>query len=168
MTAASRPFVSLIVAYADNRVIGRAGTMPWHLPSDLAHFKRNTLGHAVLMGRKTWHSLQKRPLPGRRNLVLSRDPGFAAPGAEHYTNLEAALAACPGAERLWVIGGEQLFRQALPFADEVVATEIHAQPAGDTWFPELPASDWEEVTRSPQPAESGLAFDYVTYRRKPR
>ena len=155
--------IRLVAAYADNRVIGRDNAMPWRLPSDLAHFKRSTLGHPVIMGRKTWASLG-RPLPGRRNLVLSRS-GFDAPGAEVMPSLEAALAACADAPVACVIGGEQVFRLALPLADELVATEIHAAIEGDTWFPELPAGQWREVERLPQPRENGLDYDFVTYRR---
>ncbi len=160
----SLPHLRLVVAYTDNRVIGRDGGMPWHLPGDLAHFKRSTLGHPILMGRKTWLSLG-RPLPGRRNLVLSRDAGFSAPGAERFESLEAAMAACAGAEHLCIIGGEQIFRQALPLADELIATEIHATIEGDTWFPEPPAGQWQEIERLPQPADHGLNYDFVTYRR---
>lgn len=164
-TRPGRPTIRLVVAYSDNRAIGRDGTMPWHLPSDLAHFKRTTLGHPILMGRKTWGSLQRRPLPGRRNLVLSRDAGFAAPGAECFTSLQAALAACAGLDCICVIGGEQIFRAALPLADEIVATEIHTQAEGDTWFPELPAGEWHETERLPQPPENGMPYDFVTYQR---
>ena len=159
------PPIRLVVAYTDNRVIGRDGGMPWHLPGDLAHFKRNTLGHPILMGRKTWLSLG-RPLPGRRNLVLTRDASFEAAGAECFASLDAALAACRDAERICVIGGEQIFRLALPLADELIATEIHARIDGDTWFPELPAGQWRETERLPQPAgDGGLSYDFVTYRR---
>ena len=158
------PLVRLVVAYADNRVIGRDNTLPWRLPGDLAHFKRNTLGHPIIMGRKTWASLG-RPLPGRRNLVLSRAPGFSADGAEVLPSLEAALAACADASVACVIGGEQVFRLALPLADEIVATEVHAQIEGDTWFPELPAGQWREAERLAQPAENGLAYDFVIYRK---
>ncbi|WP_066457161.1 dihydrofolate reductase [Castellaniella caeni] len=158
------PLIRLVVAYTDNRVIGHDGGMPWHLPGDLAHFKRTTLGHPILMGRKTWLSLG-RPLPGRRNLVLSRDTRFAAQGAECFASLGAALAACPEADHVCVIGGEQIFRLALPLADEIVATEIHAFIHGDTWFPELPAEHWQETERLPQPEDHGLIYDFVTYRR---
>lgn len=159
------PIIRLVVAYTDNRIIGRDGGMPWHLPSDLAHFKRSTLGHPILMGRKTWLSLG-RPLPGRRNLVLSRDASFAADGAECFALLEDALAACTEAERICVIGGEQIFRLALPLADELIATEIHAEIDGDTWFPALPIGEWQESARLPQPAENGLQYDFVTYLRQ--
>lgn len=157
--------IRVVVAYTTGRVIGRDGGMPWHLPSDLAHFKRSTLGHPIIMGRKTWASLG-RPLPGRRNIVLSRQPGFEAGGAEILPSLQAALDACREAPIVCIIGGEQLFRAALPLAQEVIATEIHADIEGDTWFPELPASaQWREIEREPQPAENGLRFDFVTYRR---
>jgi dihydrofolate reductase len=160
------PPIRLVVAYTrGQRVIGLDGGMPWHLPGDLAHFKRSTMGHPIIMGRKTWASLG-RPLPGRRNLVLSRDTGFSAPGAEVFPSLEAALAACAQVERVCVIGGEQVFRLALPLADELIATEIHADLEGDTWFPEPPADQWQETERLPQPAENGLSYDFVTYRRR--
>jgi len=160
------PRIRIVVAHTDQRVIGRAGGMPWHLPADLAHFKRSTLGHPIIMGRKTWLSLG-RPLPGRRNLVVSRNPAFVAPGAECHGSLEAALASCSKADTACIIGGEQIFRLALPLADELIATEIHADIEGDTWFPELPADQWLEVERLPQPPESGLAYDFVTYVRRP-
>lgn len=160
------PPIRLVVAYTDNRVIGRDGTMPWHLPADLAHFKRSTLGHPIIMGRKTWLSLG-RPLPGRRNLVLSRDPDFAPSGAERYPTLEAALTSCTHADLACVIGGEQIFRLALPLADELIATEIHTELDGDTWFPPLPAGQWRETERLSQPPANGLAYDFVSYRRIP-
>ena len=160
------PPIRLVVAYTDNRVIGRDGAMPWHLPGDLAHFKRSTLGHPIIMGRKTWLSLG-RPLPGRRNLVLSRDPAFAATGAECHATLEEALASCAQSDRICVIGGEQIFRLALPLADELIATEIHTTLDGDTWFPALPEGHWQETERLPQPPQDGLHYDFVTYRRRP-
>ncbi|MFT0533560.1 dihydrofolate reductase [Castellaniella hirudinis] len=158
------PMIRLVVAYTENRVIGRDGGMPWHLPGDLAHFKRSTLGHPIVMGRKTWRSLG-RPLPGRRNLVLTRDAGFSAPGAECFASLDAALASCADAAVVCVIGGEQIFKLALPLAHAVIATEIHAQIEGDTWFPALPAGQWQEAERQAQPAENGLRYDFVVYRR---
>ncbi len=127
-----KPSIQLVVAYSDNRVIGRDNALPWRLPSDLAHFKRTTLGQPIVMGRNTWESLG-RPLPGRPNLVISRNPLYKAEGAAVYPNLEAALAACEAAERICVIGGEQIFAHALPIADEIVATEVHADVDGDTF-----------------------------------
>ncbi|NYT86911.1 dihydrofolate reductase [Pollutimonas harenae] len=158
------PIIQLVVAYSENRVIGRDNTLPWRLPSDLAHFKRVTLGHPIIMGRNTWVSLG-RPLPGRPNLVISRNPEYKAEGASVYPALSAALDACADADKVCIIGGEQVFRHALDFADEVVATEIRANIDGDTFFPALNTSVWQEVERLPQPEENGMSFDFVTYRR---
>lgn len=156
--------LTLIVAYSENRVIGRDNTLPWKLPGDLAHFKRSTLGHPILMGRKTWDSLG-RPLPGRSNIVISRNPDFAAPGATVVPTLEAALAACGEVEQAFVIGGAQIYAQALPLAQRILATEVHAQVEGDAFFPLLPAFQWKETAREIQPAENGYAYDFVTYER---
>src|SRR5690606_13778582 len=140
------PLIQLVVAYSANRVIGRDNTLPWRLPSDLAHFKRVTLGHPIVMGRNTWLSLG-RPLPGRPNLVISRNPAFKAEGATVYPSLEAALAACAdsGTGKVCIIGGEQVFRHALDVADEITATEIGADIEGDTFFPPLDPSAWQEL-----------------------
>jgi len=161
----SLPLIQLVVAYSDNRVIGKDNTLPWRLPSDLAHFKRVTMGLPIIMGRKTWESLG-RPLPGRRNLVISRNGSFNADGAEVYPSLDAALNACRDADRVCVIGGEQLFRLALPRAQKVIATEVHADIDGDTWFPPLDPAQWVESQRLPQAAENNLTFDFVTFKRR--
>lgn len=158
------PLIQLVVAYSQNRVIGKDNTLPWHLPSDLAHFKRVTLGQPIIMGRKTWESLG-RPLPGRPNLVVSRNDAYHAEGADVYPDLDAALAACQDVDRVCIIGGEQLFQLALPGAHEIIATEVHAHIDGDTWFPVLDPTQWLETERESQPAENGLTFDFVTYRR---
>lgn len=157
--------LTLVVAYAKNRVIGRDNTLPWRLPADLAHFKRTTLGKPIVMGRKTWDSLG-RPLPGRLNIVISRNPDLAAPGATVVGSLQQALNACEtaGAQEACVIGGEAIFALALPLADTVIATEIDAEVQGDTWFAPLPA-DWHETRREPQPEENGYRYDFVTYER---
>lgn len=160
-----QPLIQLVVAYSDNRVIGKDNALPWRLPSDLAHFKRVTLGQPIIMGRKTWESLG-RPLPGRPNLVISNNAAFSAEGAQVFTSLEAALDACQEATRVCIIGGEQIFRLALPAAHEIIATEVHADIPGDTWFPPLEADLWVETQRQPQPAENGLDYDFVTYRRQ--
>jgi len=157
--------IKFVVAYSDNRVIGRDNALPWRLPSDLAHFKRNTLGQPIIMGRKTWESLG-RPLPGRPNLVISRDPEFSAQGATVFSSLNDALASCSPGDTACIIGGAQIFEQALPLADEIVATEVHAQVEGDVFFPPLPQSEWEETERLAQPEENGYKFDFVVYRRK--
>lgn len=163
---ARNPLLQIVVAYANNRVIGRENTLPWRLPGDLAHFKRSTMGCPIIMGRKTWESLG-RPLPGRLNVVISRDRNLVAPGATVCTSLDEAMRLCADAPRVCLIGGEQLFRLGLPMADEIIATEIHADIEGDTWFPELPPGEWEEVERLPQPEENGLCYDFVKLRRRP-
>lgn len=158
--------LTLIVAYASNRVIGRDNTLPWKLPGDLAHFKRSTLGRPIIMGRKTWDSLG-RPLPGRRNVVISRQAGYLADGAEVVGSLDAALAICADAGQAFIIGGEQIFKLALPLARQVLATEVHAEVPGDAYFPELPAGQWRETQRNAQPPENGYAYDFVSYERTP-
>jgi len=161
------PVLTLVVAYARNRVIGRDNALPWKLPGDLAHFKRTTLGHPIVMGRKTWESLG-RPLPGRRNIVISRDAAYAATGAEVVSSLPAALAACADVAQVCVIGGAQIYAAALPLADRIVATEVQADVQGDAWFPELPADEWREVARQGQPGENGYEYDFVEYARQAR
>ena len=156
--------LTLIVAYSTNRAIGRDNALPWKLPGDLAHFKRSTLGHPIIMGRKTWDSLG-RPLPGRSNIVISRNPDLRAEGAIVVATLQAAIEACGDAAQAYVIGGAQIYAQALPLAQRVLATEVHAQVEGDAFFPLLPAFQWKETARAPQPAENGYAYDFVTYER---
>ncbi len=157
--------LTLIVAYSTNRVIGRDNTLPWKLPGDLAHFKRSTLGHPIIMGRKTWDSLG-RPLPGRSNIVISRNPDFTATGATVVPGLQAAIDACGEGDEAFVIGGAQIYAQALPLAQRVLATEVHADVDGDAFFPLLPSFQWKETAREPQPAENGYDYDFVTYQRQ--
>lgn len=156
--------LTLIVAYSTNRAIGRDNALPWKLPGDLAHFKRSTLGHPIIMGRKTWDSLG-RPLPGRSNIVISRNPDLSAAGAILAPTLEAAVAACGDIDEAFVIGGAQIYAQALPLASRVLATEVHADVEGDAFFPLLPSFQWKETAREPQPAENGYDYDFVTYER---
>ncbi|MGE8686339.1 MAG: dihydrofolate reductase [Achromobacter sp.] len=156
--------LTLIVAYSTNRAIGRDNALPWKLPGDLAHFKRSTLGRPIIMGRKTWDSLG-RPLPGRSNIVISRNPGFAAEGATVVPTLQAAIDACGGVDEAFVIGGAQIYAQALPLARRVLATEVRADVEGDAFFPLLPSFQWKETAREPQPAENGYDYDFVTYER---
>ena len=130
--------VALIVAMASNRVIGRDNALPWTLPSDLARFKSVTMGCPIVMGRRTYDSIG-RPLPGRRNIVLSRDPDLALPGCEVMASLDEALSI--DVPRLFVIGGAQIYAQALPLATELFVTQVRAEVEGDTWFPEV---DWNE------------------------
>jgi dihydrofolate reductase len=158
--------LGLIYARARNGVIGREGVLPWHLPEDLAHFKRTTLGAPVLMGRKTWDSLPPRfrPLPGRRNIVITRDPNWQAAGADRAATLDEALALCAGAATAWVTGGAEIFRLAIPRADLAVVTEIDADYEGDVHAPEL-GPGWRETARERHMSQSGVAFSFVTYER---
>lgn len=162
--------IRFVAALARNGVIGDANRMPWHLPEDQRHFRALTLGQPVLMGRLTWDSLPARfrPLPGRRNLVLTRQPGWAAAGAEPVQSLADALALVQGAPVLNVIGGAQLWALALPRADELVLTEIERDFDGDTCFPEWPRAQFDEVQRERHQAAApnDFAFSFVTYRRR--
>lgn len=157
--------VTLVVAYAANRTIGINNTLPWRLPGDLAHFKRTTLGRPIIMGRKTWESLG-RPLPGRRNMVISRQPDYAAAGAEVFTSIDDALVACLPSDAVCIIGGAQIYAQALPLATHVEATEIKTAVEGDAHFVELPAAHWRETARVAQPEENGWHYDFVSYARR--
>ena len=157
----------MIAAVAANGVIGAGNRMPWHLPEDLRHFKSTTLGHPVIMGRKTWASIG-RALPGRSNIVVSRQPGLDAPGAQIASSLDAALSLCAGAGEAWVIGGGELYRLALPLAGRVVLTEIDRVFEGDTRFPDLDTTQWAEASRAPQVSAEGLRFDFVEYVRRAR
>ena len=156
---------SLIVAYSENRVIGVNNSLPWSLPGDLAHFKRTTLGCPIIMGRKTWESLG-RPLPGRRNIVISRNAEFVALGAEVATSVDAAKALVHDATEIYFIGGEQIYREALAHVDRIVATEVKTQVVGDARFAELDKAIWHETSRLPQLPENGLAYDIVEYLRR--
>ena len=153
--------VSLIVAVGRQDEIGKAGKMPWHLPADLKHFKRNTLGKPVLMGRKTLEAIG-RPLPERRNLVLTRDADFRTAGCETVTSLDAAMAAAAGVPELMVIGGGEVYRLAWDRTDRVYLTRIQADVEGaDTFFPKLEASQWREVSREEHRADEKNPFDYA-------
>jgi len=162
-----RPHIGLIWAQARGRVIGKDGVMPWHLPEDLAHFKRTTLNHPVIMGRRTWDSIPPRfrPLPGRRNIVVTRQADWQADGARRASDLRDALRQCGHEARVWVIGGAQIYAQALPLADELVVTEIDADFDGDAFAPAL-GPEWQEVARDGLTAASGLHLSFVTYRRQ--
>ncbi|RHA43567.1 dihydrofolate reductase [Cellulomonas rhizosphaerae] len=142
--------VSLIWARTRDGVIGSGGGLPWHLPEDLARFRSLTGGHPVVMGRATWESLPERfrPLPGRRNVVLSRSDGFDAPGAEVVGSLPAALELL-GDEDVWVVGGGAVYAQALPLAGRVEVTVVGVAVDGDTWAPDLPDDEWREVASDP-------------------
>lgn len=163
---ATRPEVVLIAALARNGVIGRDNSLPWRLKADLAHFKATTVGHPVLMGRKTWESLG-RPLPGRRNLIVTRDSSYAASGAEIFASIDAALAAAGGG-KVFVIGGAEIYRQLLERADGLVLTEIGAEVDGDAFFPDFDRSLFTETRRESHAADANneFPFDFAEYRRK--
>jgi len=153
---ARRPRISLLVAYAANRVIGKDGKMPWHLPEDLKRVRRLTMGHHIVMGRKTWESIS-RLLPGRHHVIVSRRPGYRVPGAQVVDSLEAALAACGDDDEIFVIGGSEIYALALPVADRIYATEIARDYEGDVFFPSLENTDWLPVSVEPisDPATPG-------------
>lgn len=167
--------LNLIYARARNGVIGKDGKMPWHLPEDLAHFKRTTLGCPVIMGRKTWDSVppQFRPLPGRTNVVVTRQSDWHEDGALPAHDMLEALSICEhmtaildnNPEQVWIIGGAQIYEQALPLAKRVIVTEIDADFEGDAFAPAL-GTDWREAARESHTSKTGLNFSFVTYIRQ--
>ena len=158
--------VKLIFARAANGVIGAGNAIPWHLPEDLARFKKLTLGHPVIMGRKTWDSLPARfrPLPGRRNIVLTRQTGWHADGAEVAHSIDEALEQCRDASEAWVIGGAEIYAQALPHASAVEVTEIEQDFEGDAMAPPL-GPEWQLTARDRRRSADGLPFSFVSYRK---
>lgn len=161
----SQPRISIIAAMARNRVIGAANTLPWRLPEDLKHFKALTLGHHILMGRKTYESLG-RPLPGRTSIVITRSKDLQVPGCLVANSIADAVAACDNDSEIFFIGGADLYRQALDLADRIYLTEIKEDFDGDAWFPEFDAHLWQETGRTPCKSESGLECDFLIYDRK--
>lgn len=159
--------LGLIWAQARNGVIGKNGGLPWHLPEDLAHFKSLTLGCPVIMGRKTWDGLPPRfrPLPGRRNVVVTRQAQWHADGAQAAGSLSDALALCGEAPQVWITGGAQLYAQAMPLADLLEVTEIDAEFEGDSLAPAI-GPGWHEVARERHAAASGLAYSFVRWTRR--
>jgi dihydrofolate reductase len=156
--------LGLIYARARNGVIGKGGALPWHLPEDLAHFKQLTLGCPVIMGRKTWDSLPPRfrPLPGRQNIVITRQADWNDAGATRASSLPEALASCAGEPQVWVIGGAEIFAQAAPLADTVELTEIDSDFEGDVFAPALGA-EWKQISREPHVSSNGLHYSFATY-----
>ncbi len=157
--------VSIVVAFAGNGVIGRDGGLPWHLPSDLRRFRELTSERAVIMGRRTFESLPERyrPLPNRRNVVLSASGGWRAEGAEVFPDLRSALDACGG--DCFVIGGELAYRDALPLAERVYATEVEGEIDGDACFPALAHSEWRRVEQGERLVENDHGFSFCVYER---
>ncbi|MDH3198911.1 MAG: dihydrofolate reductase [Candidatus Krumholzibacteria bacterium] len=162
--------ITLVAALARNRVIGRRNELPWRLPEDLRRFKALTMGHPVIMGRRTYESILAaigRPLPGRLSIVVTRSPDYAAPGCVVAASLEAAFAAAEPATKVFVIGGAEIYREALASAHCLQLTEIDADFDGDAWFPDLPPGAWQEVSRESHPpgAEFAHRYAFVVYER---
>ena len=159
--------VALVAAVARGGVIGRDGGIPWRLPEDMARFRELTMGHPVVMGRRTWESLPDRfrPLPGRGNVVVTRNADWSAQGADRAGSIEEALALLESEPKVFVIGGAEIYAAALPFADELLLTEIDAEVDGDTTFPTWNAVEFAETSREEHVAADGTRFAFVTYRR---
>lgn len=159
--------ITLIAAVSENGVIGRGNALPWHLPADLRRFKRLTTGHAVVMGRKTWESI-RRPLPNRRNIVISSSAGFHPTGATVVPSFDAAVEAVRDLTELFAIGGSRVFEAALPLSDRLELTRVHARVPGDAFFPELDLSEWNLVAEEHHPAdeEHAYPFSFLTYDRR--
>lgn len=160
--------IALIAAMTEDRVIGRGNGLPWHLPEDLRHFRRLTTGHPVVMGRKTWESVGT-PLPGRRNIVVTRQPGYRAPGAEVAPSLAEALRLVEGEPEVFIVGGAELYRAALPLADRIHLTVIHTRDvAGDTHFPPFEGPDWVVTgeRRIPADARHAWPLSFLRYERR--
>lgn len=159
--------ITLLVACANQDVIGRDNALPWHLPEDLRHFRQTTLGHALVMGRKTFDSIG-RPLPGRHTVVLSRDPTWRHEGCDVATDLDAALtaAAATGRGEVFVVGGVEVYRQALPRADRVLMTRIALEVQGDAFFPPLAEAQWAVASREDHEGAGGLRYAIIDWRRR--
>ena len=162
--------VALVAAVARGGVIGRDSGIPWRLPEDMQRFRALTMGHPVVMGRRTWESLpdQFRPLPGRGNVVVTRNSDWSAQGADRAGSIEDALRLLEGEATVFVIGGGEIYAAALPSADELLLTEIDAEIEGDTYFPDWDPDDFEEVARERHVSSEGVGYSFVTYERRPR
>jgi len=163
----TKPRISILVAMASNRTIGIDNTLPWRIPEDLKHFKALTMGHHLIMGRKTFESIGK-PLPGRTTVVVSRDRGLKIDGCIVAHSLQEAVAACANDPQLFVVGGADIYAQALSLADTLYITEIQQDVIGDAWFPEFDQAKWLEVSREicQQETPEPLEYHFVEYRRK--
>ena len=155
----AKPRISIIAALAANRVIGRQNRLPWRLPADLQHFKRITMGKPIVMGRRTWESLPGL-LPGRTHIVITRNPGYRADGALVVHSLDEAIQAAGGVPEIMVVGGAQLYAQAIPLADRMYLTELELDAEGDAWFPDFDRSSWHEISRERHEATEDNGFPY--------
>ena len=152
--------ITLIAAVARNGVIGLDGAMPWHLPDELAHFKATTMGHALIMGRRTFESIG-RALPGRRTIVVTRDPAWQHADVETARSFPEAVSLAGPADEVFVAGGAQIYAEALPYAHRLLITEVDAEPEGDTWFPAWPRDEWSEETREAHDGWSRVVYERV-------
>lgn len=157
--------LSTIVAIANNRVIGINNTLPWHLPEDLKRFRALTMGHHIIMGRKTYESLG-RLLPGRTTVIVTRNQAYAVEGALIANSLQDAIAQCKGDDEAFLIGGAELYQDGLQYSEKLYITEIDLDVAGDAHFPDFDRQHWQEIAREAHVSEKGLKFNYVTYQRK--
>jgi dihydrofolate reductase len=160
--------ITLVLAMADNGVIGDRGKIPWRISDDMRRFKALTMGKPIVMGRKTWDSFPKKPLPGRTNIVITRERGFPAPGAVVVHSFEDALAraAAENADEVAIVGGAEIYRAALPKAGRIELTEVHIQPPGDARMERFDPATWREVAREARTTDAGLGFSYVTLERR--
>jgi dihydrofolate reductase len=155
--------LSLIVAMDSNRLIGRGNALPWHLPADLKHFKSITMSKPIIMGRKTYESIGK-PLPGRRNIVITRNPNYQAPGCDVVTSLDAALKAAGNVDEIMIIGGTQIFQESLPVTQRIYLTLIDHEFEGDAWFPEYDLKKWKvsaEEKHRHQDSDTGFEYKFL-------
>ena len=163
----SNPTITLIVAASENNAIGINNQMPWHLPNDFKYFKRNTIEHSVLMGRKTFESIGK-ALPDRRNIVITRNADFQGADIDVANSIQEALLYCRDEREVFIIGGANIYQQALPLANKVLLTRVHTTIQGDAFFPTLSSEDWEMISAEPHQADDKHAFNYTfeVYKRK--
>jgi dihydrofolate reductase len=159
-----RPRITLVAARARDGAIGRDNTLPWHLPEDLQHFKATTLGHPIVMGRRTFESIG-RPLPGRRTIVVSRDAGWSPPGCERAASLEDAISRCAGLPEVFVVGGGQLYAEAMPAADRLIVTDVEIDVDGDTFFPPIDPAVWGCTRSEPGTSRTGIGYSIRTWER---
>lgn len=152
--------ITLIVAAAENNAIGKDNQMPWHLPNDFKYFKRSTLGHSVIMGRKTFESIG-RPLPDRRNIILTRDQNYINPDIDVANSIDEVLTYCRDEREIFIIGGANIYRQTLALAHRVLLTRVHTVVDGDAFFPELPPTEWELTSSEHHQKDEKHAFDYT-------
>lgn len=157
--------ITLVAAFAHRYCIGINNRIPWHLPEDFQFFRNYTIGKPVIMGRKTWESLPRKPLPDRRNIIISRQTDYPAAGAEIMDSLTAALNACSKAPEIIIMGGAQIYQQAMHLATDLRLTEIDLEVPGDTFFPTIDRNLWEEISREPCTSAKGISFELVHYRR---